>query len=171
MNNLEQFIIESLTISNWFIYLVAILVPLALLAAISEIFKLNKRSKEKPKINFLFNAACIVFPLMSVLIVYYIKPQHKTLESLNRNYDIIVSEAADEILLKYTLKEDNFFLIDNQTLSLKKEKINNQEKYYAKIRDKETETTLEEIKYTIEKSKKKKTKEKLTLKDLGESNE
>lgn len=42
------------------------------------------------------------------------------------------------------------------------------EKYYAKIGNKETETTLNEIKDVVRKSKNKQIEEKLTLKDLGD---
>ena len=164
MNNLEQFIIKSFTAPNWFIYLIAICIPIIILGIISEIFKI---SEEKPKVNILFNTSCIVLPLLAVLITYYIKPEYKTLESLNQHYNILITEGDGKILLKYDLKENKTLLNDNRTIIIRKEN----EKYYAKIGSKETETTLNEIKDVVKKSKNKKIEEKLTLKDLGENND
>lgn len=164
MNNLEQFIIKSFTAPNWFIYLIAICIPIIILGIISEIFKI---SEEKPKMNFIFNISCIVLPLLVVLITYYIKPQYNNLESLNQHYNILVTEGQGKILLKYDLKENKTFLSDNRTIIIRKEN----EKYYAKIGSKETETTLNEIKDLVRKSKNKQIEEKLTLKDLGENND
>lgn len=164
MNNLEQFIIKSFTAPNWFIYLIAICIPIIILGIISEIFKI---SEEKPKVNILFNTLCIVLPLLAVLITYYIKPEYKTLESLNQHYNILITEGDGKILLKYDLKENKTLLSDNRTIIIRKEN----EKYYAKIGSKETETTLNEIKDVVKKSKNKKIEEKLTLKDLGENND
>lgn len=106
MSNLEQFIIKNFTAPNWFIYLIAICIPIIILCIISEIFKLDKRAKEKPKINTLFNVSCVVLPLFAVLLTYYIKPQYN-LETLNQNYNILVTEGDGKILLKYDLKENN----------------------------------------------------------------
>lgn len=114
--------------------------------------------------NFIFNVSCIVLPLLAVLITYYIKPQYNNLESLNQNYNILVTEGDDKILLKYDLKENKTFLSDNRTMIIRKEN----EKYYAKIGNKETETTLNEIKDVVRKSKSKQIEGKLTLKDLGD---
>lgn len=164
MNNLEQFIIKSFTAPNWFLYLIAICIPMIILGIISEIFKI---SEEKPKANILFNTSCIVLPLLAVLVTYYIKPEYKTLESLNQNYNILVTEGDGKILLKYDLKENKTFLSDNRTMIIRKEN----EKYYAKIGSKETETTLNEIKDVVKKSKSKQIEGKLTLKDLGENND
>lgn len=164
MNNLEQFIIKSFTAPNWFIYLIAICIPIIILGIISEIFKI---SEEKPKVNILFNTSCIVLPLLAVLITYYIKPEYKTLESLNQHYNILITEGDGKILLKYDLKENKTLLSDNRTIIIRKEN----EKYYAKIGSKETETTFNEIKDVVKKSKNKKIEEKLTLKDLGENND
>jgi len=164
MNNLEQFIIKSFTAPNWFIYLITICIPIIILGIISEIFKI---SEEKPKVNILFNTSCIVLPLLAVLITYYIKPEYKTLESLNQHYNILITEGDGKILLKYDLKENKTLLSDNRTIIIRKEN----EKYYAKIGSKETETTLNEIKDIVKKSKNKKIEEKLTLKDLGENND
>lgn len=164
MNNLEQFIIKSFTAPNWFIYLITICIPIIILGIISEIFKI---SEEKPKVNVLFNTSCIVLPLLAVLITYYIKPEYKTLESLNQHYNILITEGDGKILLKYDLKENKILLSDNRTIIIRKEN----EKYYAKIGSKETETTLNEIKDVVKKSKNKKIEEKLTLKDLGENND
>jgi hypothetical protein len=164
MNNLEQFIIKSFTAPNWFIYLITICIPIIILGIISEIFKI---SEEKPKVNILFNTSCIVLPLLAVLITYYIKPEYKTLESLNQHYNILITEGDGKILLKYDLKENKTLLSDNRTIIIRKEN----EKYYAKIGSKETETTLNEIKDVVKKSKNKKIEEKLTLKDLGENND
>lgn len=164
MNNLEQFIIKNFTAPNWFIYLIAICIPIIILGIISEIFKI---SEEKPKVNILFNTLCIVLPLLAVLITYYIKPEYKTLESLNQHYNILITEGDGKILLKYDLKENKTLLSDNRTIIIRKEN----EKYYAKIGSKETETTLNEIKDVVKKSKNKKIEEKLTLKDLGENND
>lgn len=164
MSNLEQFIIKNFTAPNWFIYLIAICIPIIILDIISEIFKI---SEEKPKVNILFNTSCIVLPLLAVLITYYIKPEYKTLESLNQHYNILITEGDGKILLKYDLKENKTLLSDNRTIIIRKEN----EKYYAKIGSKETETTLNEIKDVVKKSKNKKIEEKLTLKDLGENND
>lgn len=164
MNNLEQFIIKSFTAPNWFIYLITICIPIIILGIISEIFKI---SEEKPKVNILFNTSCIVLPLLAILITYYIKPEYKTLESLNQHYNILITEGDGKILLKYDLKENKTLLSDNRTIIIRKEN----EKYYAKIGNKETETTLNEIKDVVKKSKNKKIEEKLTLKDLGENND
>lgn len=164
MNNLEQFIIKSFTAPNWFIYLITICIPIIILGIISEIFKI---SEEKPKVNILFNTSCIVLPLLAVLITYYIKPEYKTLKSLNQHYNILITEGDGKILLKYDLKENKTLLSDNRTIIIRKEN----EKYYAKIGSKETETTLNEIKDVVKKSKNKKIEEKLTLKDLGENND
>lgn len=164
MSNLEQFIIKNFTAPNWFIYLIAICIPIIILGIISEIFKI---SEEKPKVNILFNTSCIVLPLLAVLITYYIKPEYKTLESLNQHYNILITEGDGKILLKYDLKENKTLLSDNRTIIIRKEN----EKYYAKIGSKETETTLNEIKDVVKKSKNKKIEEKLTLKDLGENND
>ena len=164
MNNLEQFIIKNFTAPNWFIYLIAICIPIIILGIISELFKIDKISEEKPRINFIFNILCITLPLLAVLITYYIKPEYKTLESLNRHYNILITEGDGKILLKYDLKENKTFLSDNRTIIIRKEN----EKYYAKIGNKETETTLNEIKDVVKKSKNKQIEEKLTLKDLGD---
>lgn len=161
MSNLEHFIIKSFTAPNWFIYLIAICIPIIILGIISEIFKI---SEEKPKINFIFNISCIVLPLLAVLVTYYIKPQYNNLESLNQHYKILITEGDGKILLKYDLKETKTFLSDNKTMIIRKEN----EKYYAKIGNKETETTLNEIKDVVRKSKNKQIEEKLTLKDLGD---
>ena len=169
MNNLEQFIIKSFTAPNWFLYLIALCIPMIILGAISEFFKIDKISEEKPRVNFIFNTSCIVLPLLAVLVTYYIKPEYKTLESLNQNYNILVTEGDGKILLKYDLKENKTFLSDNRTIIIRKEKVDNDNKYYVQIDAKEKETTKEEIKYVIEKSKNKKTTEKLKLKDLGEN--
>lgn len=142
-----------------------------ILAIISETFKLDKQSEEKPKINILFNISCIILPLLAVLLTYYIKPQYNSLESLNQNYNILVTEGQGKILLKYDLKENKILLSDNRTLIIKKERTGNEDKYYAKISNKEIETTLKEIKDVVEKSKNKQIKEKLTLKDLGDYND
>lgn len=167
MNNLEHFIIKSFTAPNWFIYLIAICIPIIILGIISELFKIDKISEEKPKVNILFNTSCIMLPLLAVLVTYYIKPEYKTLESLNQNYNILVTEGDGKILLRYDLKENKTFLSDNRTIIIRKEN----EKYYAKIGSKETETTLNEIKDVVRKSKSKQIEEKLTLKDLGENND
>lgn len=167
MNNLEQFIVKNFTAPSWFLYLVAICIPIIILGIISEIFKIDKLSEEKPKINILFNTLCIVLPLLAVLVTYYIKPEYKTLESLNQHYNILVTEGNNKILLKYDLKENKTLLSDNRTIIIRKEN----EKYYAKISSKETETTLDEIKDVVRKSRNTKTEEKLTLKDLGENND
>lgn len=164
MNNLEHFIIKSFTAPNWFIYLIAICVPIVILAIISEIFKIDKISEEKPRMNFIFNVSCIILPLLAVLITYYIKPQYNNLESLNQHYNILVTDGDGKILLKYDLKENKTFLSDNRTIIIRKEN----EKYYAKIGSKETETTLNEIKDVVKKSKSKQIEGKLTLKDLGD---
>lgn len=161
MNNLEQFIIKNFTAPNWFIYLIAICIPIIILGIISEIFKI---SEEKPKVNILFNTSCVVLPLLAVLVTYYIKQEYKTLESLNKNYNILVTEGDGKILLKYDLKENKTLLSDNKTIIIRKEN----EKYYAKIGSKETETTLNEIKDVVKKSKNKQIEGKLTLKDLGD---
>ena len=168
MNNLEQFIIKNFTVPNWFLYLIAICIPMIILGIASEVFKIDKRSEEKPKINTLFNVLCIVLPLFAVLLTYYVKPQYNNLESLNQHYDILIFEGDNKILLKYKLKEDKFLLSDNKILTIRKEKVDNDSKYYVQIGAKEIETTKDEIKYVIEKSKNKKTTEKLTLKDLGD---
>ena len=157
MNNLEQFIIKSFTAPNWFIYLIAICIPIIILGIISEIFKI---SEEKPKVNILFNTLCIVLPLLAVLITYYIKPEYKTLESLNQHYNILITEGDGKILLKYDLKENKTLLSDNRTIIIRKEN----EKYYAKIGSKETETTLNEIKDVVKKSKNKKNRRKTNIK-------
>ena len=171
MNNLEQFIIKNFTAPNWFIYLIAICIPIIILGIISELFKIDKISEEKPRINFIFNTSCIVLPLLAVLVTYYIKPEYKTLESLNRHYNILITEGDGKILLKYDLKENKILLSDNRTLIIRKERTGNEDKYYAKISNKEIETTLKEIKDVVEKSKNKKIEEKLTLKDLGDHND
>lgn len=171
MNNLEQFIIKNFTAPNWFIYLIAICIPIIILCIISEIFKLDKRAEERPKINILFNISCIILPLLAVLLTYYIKPQYNSLESLNQNYNILVTEGQGKILLKYDLKENKILLSDNRTLIIKKERTGNEDKYYAKISNKEIETTLKEIKDVVEKSKNKQIEEKLTLKDVGDYND
>ena len=165
MNNLEQFIIKNFTAPNWFIYLIAICIPIIILGIISELFKIDKISEEKPRINFIFNTSCIVLPLLAVLVTYYIKPEYKTLESLNQHYNILITEGDGKILLKYDLKKNKTFLSDNKTIIIRKEN----EKYYAKIGNKETETTLNEIKDVVKKSKSKQIEGKLTLKDLGEN--
>lgn len=164
MSNLEQFIIKNFTAPNWFIYLIAICIPIIILGVISEIFKINKIAEEKPKVNTLFNVSCVILPLFAALITYYIKPEYKTLESLNQHYNILITEGDGKILLKYDLKENKTLLSDNRTIIIRKEN----EKYYAKIGSKETETTLNEIKDVVKKSKNKKIEEKLTLKDLGD---
>lgn len=166
MNNLEHFIIKSFTAPNWFLYLIAICIPIIILGIISEIFKI---SEEKPKVNTLFNVSCVILPLFAALVTYYIKPEYKTLESLNQNYNILIFEGDNKILLEYKLKENKFLLSDNKILTIRKEKVDNDSKYYVQIGAKEIETTKDEIKRVIEKSKNKKTTEKLTLKDLGEN--
>lgn len=171
MNNLEQFIIKNFTAPDWFIYLIAICIPIIILCIISEIFKLDKRAEERPKINILFNISCIILPLLAVLLTYYIKPEYKTLETLNQNYNILATEGQGKILLKYDLKDNKILLSDNRTLIIRKERINNEDKYYAKISNKEIETTLKEIKDVVEKSKNKQIEEKLTLKDVGDYND
>ena len=168
MNNLEQFIIKSFTAPNWFLYLIAICIPIIILCIISEIFKLDKRAEERPKINTLFNVLSVVLPFFTALLTYYIKPQYNNLESLNQHYNILVTEGQGKILLKYDLKENKTLLSDNKILTIRKEKVDNDSKYYVQIGAKEIETTKDEIKYVIEKSKNKKTTEKLTLKDLGD---
>ena len=168
MNNLEQFIIKNFTAPNWFIYLIAICIPIIILGIISEIFKI---SEEKPKVNILFNTSCIILPLLAVLLTYYIKPEYKTLETLNQNYNILVTEGQGKILLKYDLKENKILLSDTRTLIIRKERTGNEDKYYAKISNKEIETTLKEIKDVVEKSKNKQIEEKLTLKDVGDYND
>ncbi len=168
MNNLEQFIIKSFTVPNWLLYLIALCIPMIILGVISEFFKIDKISEEKPRVNFIFNISCIVLPLLAVLLTYYIKPQYNNLESLNQHYKILIFEGNNKILLKYKLKEDKIFLSDDEILTIRKEKIDNDNKYYVQIGAKEIETTKDEIKYVIEKSKNKKTTEKLTLKDLGD---
>lgn len=171
MNNLEQFILKKLILPDWFLYTVVICAVLIVLAIISEIFKLDKRSEEKPKINISFNTSCIILPLLAVLLTYYIKPEYKTLDTLNQNYNILVTEGQGKILLKYDLKENKILLSDNRTLIIRKERTGNEDKYYAKISNKEIETTLKEIKDVIEKSKNKQIEEKLTLKDVGGYND
>lgn len=171
MNNLEQFILKKLILPDWFLYTVVICAVLIVLAIISEIFKLDKRSEEKPKINISFNTSCIILPLLAVLLTYYIKPEYKTLDTLNQNYNILITEGQGKILLKYDLKENKMLLSDNRILIIRKEKINNEDKYYAKISNKEIETTLKEIKDVVEKSKNKQIEEKLTLKDVGDYND
>lgn len=165
MNNLEQFIIKNFTAPNWFIYLIAICIPIIILGIISEIFKI---SEEKPRINSIFNASCIVLPLLAVLITYYVKPEYKTLESLNQHYNIRIFEGDNKILLNYKLKEDKIFLSNDKILTIGKEKINGDDKYYVQIGAKKIETTLGEMKDVIKKSENTKTEEKLTLKDLGD---
>ena len=162
MSNLEYFVIKSFTAPNWFLYLIAICIPMIILGIISEIFKI---SEEKPRINFIFNISCIVLPLLAVLLTYYVKPQYNNLESLNQHYNILITEGDGKILLKYDLKENKTLLSDNRTIIIRKEN----EKYYAKIGSKETETTLDEIKDVVRKSKNKQIEEKLTLKDLGDN--
>lgn len=164
MNNLEQFIIKNLTAPNWFLYLVAICIPIIILIIISEIFKIDKIAEEKPKINTLFNVLCVVLPFFTSLLTYYIKPQYNNLESLNQHYNILITEGDGKILLKYDLKENKTLLSDNKTMIIRKEN----EKYYAKIGSKETETTLNEIKDVVKKSKSKQIEGKLKLKDLGD---
>ena len=168
MNNLEQFIIKNFTAPNWFIYLIAICIPIIILGIISEIFKI---SEEKPKVNILFNTSCIILPLLAALLTYYIKPEYKTLETLNQNYNTLVTEGQGKILLKYDLKENKILLSDTRTLIIRKERTGNEDKYYAKISNKEIETTLKEIKDVVEKSKNKQIEEKLTLKDVGDYND
>ena len=164
MSNLEQFIIKSFTAPNWFLYLLAICIPIIILGIISELFKLDKISEEKPKVNILFNTSCIILPLLAVVLTYYVKPQYNNLESLNQHYNILIFEGDNKILLKYDLKENKTLLSDNRTMIIRKEN----EKYYAKIGSKETETTLNEIKDVVKKSENTKIEEKLTLKDLGD---
>lgn len=171
MNNLEQFIIKNFTAPNWFLYLIAICIPIIILIIISEIFKIDKISEEKPKINTLFNVLCFVLPFFTALLTYYIKPEYKTLDSLNQNYNILVTESQGKILLKYDLKENKTLLSDNRTLIIRKERTGNEDKYYAKISNKEIETTLKEIKDVVKKSKNKQIEEKLTLKDVGDYND
>ena len=171
MNNLEEFILKNFVLPNWLLYTTIICGVLIILAIISETFKLDKRAEERPKINILFNLSCLVLPLLAVLLTYYIKPEYKTLESLNQNYNILVTEGQGRILLKYDLKENKTLLSDNWILIIRKEKINNEDKYYAKIGSKEIETTLKEIKDVVEKYKNKQIEEKVTLKDLGDYNE
>lgn len=171
MNNLEQFIIKNFILPDWLLYTTVICAVLIILAIVSEIFKLDKQSEEKPKTNILFNISCIILPLLAVLLTYYIKPEYKTLETLNQNYNILVTEGQGKILLKYDLKENKILLSDNRTLIIKKERTGNEDKYYAKISNKEIETTLKEIKDVVEKSKNKQIEEKLTLKDVGDYND
>lgn len=171
MNNLEQFIIKNFILPDWLLYTTVICAVLIILAIVSEIFKLDKQSEEKPKTNILFNISCIILPLLAVLLTYYIKPQYNSLESLNQNYNILVTEGQGKILLKYDLKENKILLSDNRTLIIKKERTGNEDKYYAKISNKEIETTLKEIKDVVEKSKNKQIEEKLTLKDVGDYND
>ena len=171
MNNLEHFIIKSFTAPNWFLYLIAICIPMIILGIISEIFKIDKISDEKPRINFIFNISCIVLPLLAILITYYIKPQYNNLESLNQHYNILITEGDGKILLKYDLKENKTLLSDNRTLIIRKERTGDEDKYYAKISNKEIETTLKEIKDVVEKSKNKQIEEQLTLKDVGNYND
>lgn len=171
MNNLEQFIIKNFILPDWSLYTTVICAVLIILAIVSEIFKLDKQSEEKPKTNILFNISCIILPLLAVLLTYYIKPQYNSLESLNQNYNILVTEGQGKILLKYDLKENKILLSDNRTLIIKKERTGNEDKYYAKISNKEIETTLKEIKDVVEKSKNKQIEEKLTLKDVGDYND
>lgn len=164
MSNLEHFIIKNLTAPNWFLYLVAICIPIIILIIISEIFKIDKIAEEKPKINTLFNVLCVVLPFFTSLLTYYIKPQYNNLELLNQHYNILITEGDGKILLKYDLKENKTLLSDNKTMIIRKEN----EKYYAKIGSKETETTLNEIKDVVKKSKSKQIEGKLKLKDLGD---
>lgn len=171
MNNLEQFIIKNFILPDWLLYTTVICAVLIILAIVSEIFKLDKQSEEKPKTNILFNISCIILPLLAVLLTYYIKPEYKTLETLNQNYNILVTEGQGKILLKYDLKENKILLSDNRTLIIRKERTGNEDKYYAKISNKEIETTLKEIKDVVEKSKNKQIEEKLTLKDIGDYND
>ena len=171
MNNLEQFIIKNFILPDWLLYTTVICAVLIILAIVSEIFKLDKQSEEKPKTNILFNISCIILPLLAVLLTYYIKPEYKTIETLNQNYNILVTEGQGKILLKYDLKENKILLSDNRTLIIRKERTGNEDKYYAKISNKEIETTLKEIKDVVEKSKNKQIKEKLTLKDVGDYND
>lgn len=171
MNNLEQFIIKNFTAPNWFLYLVAICIPIIILIIISEIFKIDKIAEEKPKINTLFNVLCFVLPFFTALLTYHIKPQYNNLESLNQHYNILVTEGQGKILLKYDLKENKTLLSDNRTLIIRKERTGNEDKYYAKISNKEIETTLKEIKDVVKKSKNKQIEEKLTLKDVGDYND
>lgn len=171
MNNLERFILKNFVLPNWLLYTTVICGIIIVLAIVSEIFKLDKRSEESPKISILFNTSCIILPLLAALLTYYIKPQYNNLESLNQNYNILVTEGQGKILLKYDLKENKILLSDNRTLIIRKERTGNEDKYYAKISNKEIETTLKEIKDVVEKSKNKQIEEKLTLKDLGDYNE
>ena len=168
MNNLEQFIIKNLTVPNWLLYLIAIGITMTILGIISEFFKIDKILEGKPRIDFIFNISCIILPLLAVLLTYYIKPEYETLESLNQYYNIRIFEGDNKILLEYKLKEDKFLLNSDEILTIRKEKINGDDKYYVQIGAKEIEVTKDEIKYVIEKSKNKKTTEKLTLKDLGD---
>lgn len=168
MSNLEQFIIKSFTAPNWFLYFLAICIPIIILGIISGLFKIDKISEEKPKVNILFNTSCIVLPLLAVVLTYYIKPEYKTLESLNQHYEILIFEGNNKILLKYKLKEDKMFLHNDEILTIGKEKINGDDKYYVQIGAKRIETTPNEIKDVIKKSENTKIEEKLTLKDLGD---
>ena len=108
---------------------------------------------------------------MLVLLTYYIKPEYKTLESVNQYYNIRIFEGNNKILLKYKLKEDKILLSDDEIITIGKEKINGDDKYYVQIGAKRIETTLDEIKDVIKKSENTKIEEKLTLKDLGENND
>lgn len=171
MSNLEQFIIKSLTVPNWLLYLIAICIPMIILVVISEFFKIDKILEGKPRIDFIFNISCIILPLLAVLLTYYIKPEYKTLESVNQYYNIRIFEGDNKILLEYKLKEDKFLLSSDEILTIGKEKINGDDKYYVQIGAKRIEVTPDEIKDIIKKSKNTKIKEKLTLKDLGENND
>ena len=171
MSNLEQFIIKSLTVPNWILYLIAMCITMIILGVISEFFKIDKILEGKPRIDFIFNISCIILPLLAVLLTYYIKPEYKTLESLNQYYNIRIFEGDNKILLEYKLKEDKFLLSSDEILTIGKEKINGDDKYYVQIGAKRIEVTPDEIKDIIKKSKNTKIKEKLTLKDLGENND
>lgn len=171
MNNLEQFIIKNLTVPNWLLYLIAIGITMTILGIISEFFKIDKILEGKPRIDFIFNISCIILPLLAVLLTYYIKPEYETLESLNQYYNIRIFEGDNKILLEYKLKEDKFLLNSDEILTIGKEKINGDDKYYVQIGAKRIEVTPDEIKDIIKKSKNTKIKEKLTLKDLGENND
>lgn len=171
MNNLEQFIIKNFTAPNWFLYFIAIGITMTILGIISEFFKIDKILEGKPRIDFIFNISCIILPLLAVLLTYYIKPEYKTLESLNQYYNIRIFEGDNKILLEYKLKEDKFLLSSDEILTIGKEKINGDDKYYVQIGAKRIEATPDEIKDVIKKSKNTKIKEKLTLKDLGENND
>ena len=144
---------------------------MTILGIISEFFKIDKILEGKPRIDFIFNISCIILPLLAVLLTYYIKPEYETLESLNQYYNIRIFEGDNKILLEYKLKEDKFLLNSDEILTIGKEKINGDDKYYVQIGAKRIEVTPDEIKDIIKKSKNTKIKGKLTLKDLDENND